>query len=76
MNEYTIQRHPHGVAVIGGIPVSDLDMLVKGWKAMGFTLFDALVAKKLGATLVCTSEESGKAWRAELGIVVPKKEAV
>lgn len=63
---YRIVEHPHGVALYGAVPVSDLLALQAAWEEKGFTLFDVGVASAIGATLCIASQEGSEAWRAEV----------
>ena len=68
MTTYTVTRQPHGVAITGPIPVTELSALTGVYADRGLVWLDALIAKELGATAVFVSEESMKKWRDELGL--------
>ena len=67
-NSYTVTRHPHGVAITGPIPVTELSALTGVYADRGLAWLDALIAQEIGATAVFVSEESMKEWREELGL--------
>ena len=68
MTTYTVTRQPHGVAITGPIPVTDLSALTGVYADRGLVWLDALIAQEIGATAVFVSDEGMKKWRDELGI--------
>jgi hypothetical protein len=67
-DSYTVEQHEHGVVITGRIPVTSFDALGAMLADAELTLFDTAIAKKLGATLVATTEVGSRARRLELGI--------
>jgi hypothetical protein len=69
MDGYRVERHKHGIVVIGPVPVDDMCHLLKGWAADDrYDLVDAAVAQHFGASMAVTTKEGSKIWRRELGI--------
>ena len=68
MTTYTVTRQPHGVAITGPIPVTELSALTGVYADRGLVWLDAMIAQEIGATAVFVSEESMKEWREELGL--------
>lgn len=67
ITEFTIQSHPHGLAIFGPIPASDLSPLIKGYQDR-YDILDTGLAEKLGATLVLTTAALAKQWREGLDL--------
>jgi len=74
-SKYEVIRHEHGRVIVGPVPVSEFCALAKVWTEEGLTLIDSLIAQHLRASMVATSPEGSRAWREELGVVVPKEVA-
>jgi hypothetical protein len=66
---YTVEEHKYGMVVRGPIPISELVLLIKSWKReRGMDWCDAVVAEKLGASMVVCKKADSDLWRKELGI--------
>lgn len=65
---YRVERHPHGVAIVGPIPVLEMVALLHIWQSQGFDTVDSHISAKLGASLVVTTREGSTKWRQQLGI--------
>ena len=69
---YTVERHPHGAAIIGSLPVSAIDEVVEIGAVLGCTHVDTRLSGMLSArwgrdvVMVLVSETSGDEWVAEL----------
>ncbi len=65
---YQVQDHPHGVAVIGSVPVNDLVALTEMWSKRGLKMMSLSLASVLGATLVVVKDDAAeRAWRESIG---------
>lgn len=67
-NGYTVERHPHGLVVVGPIPVREVIALAAYGEALGYTVVDAGLSEALGVTMVITGDDDQKAWRTERGL--------
>jgi len=76
MDSFTVEYHPHGMAVRGSVPLSALGGIVKlaADRDPTWTLMHPGVAHALGVLLAIGSEESLAAWKAEIDASVAKVE--
>ncbi len=68
VRKYTVEEWPHGRVIRGGLPVSEMGALFKVFnEEQGYNLLDSGIGTTLGRNVfVLVSEESGRAWRAEI----------
>ena len=70
--DFSIEEHPHGLVIVGGVPLDQLEELVAFARERGHTYADGLLCGKLRASqnpeisMVLTNEEHGRLWRLEL----------
>ena len=72
MNEkpYTIEQRPHGVAIFGSVPATEMADLLREYDEVGLTLLDQKIARALDAVIVVTDEEGSREWRESLDLEV------
>lgn len=69
VDEYSIKKYKHGIAVFGFVPLMDASNLISMWDSQGYKFLDAVIAERLKATFVLVqNKESSEAWKKELDI--------
>jgi dTMP kinase len=63
---YRVETLPHGIAIYGPVPLSQMTAVAALGASNGYDLMDLGVAAALGATFVLTNRAHGEAWRTEI----------
>ena len=65
---FTVEYHPHGMAIRGSIPLSSFTKITKlaADRDPSWTMMDVGISRAIGVTFVIGSSESLSAWRAEI----------
>jgi len=64
VSSYTIKHYPHGIAIFGIIPLSDMAAIGKLAKDKGFDLMSPGISSAIGANFVISNAEGIAAWKA------------
>ncbi len=74
IDEYTVRRYPHGVAIFGAsVPLPDLTALMRVHEKRGLTLICTGIASAIGASFVFSDEDGRVAWTAEIDTGISQK---